>query len=57
MERKVHMAAGGAEALAQAQQVLPEVILLDRSETFQFSTDPYFVEKARDIAGVCMSPP
>lgn len=28
-----------------------------RSETFQISKDPYFVEKVRDIAGLYMSPP
>jgi transposase len=28
-----------------------------RSQTFQFSTDPYFIEKVRDIAGLYMSPP
>ena len=28
-----------------------------RSETFQISTDPYFIEKVRDIAGLYMSPP
>lgn len=28
-----------------------------RSETFQFSTDPYFIEKVRDIVGLYMSPP
>jgi len=28
-----------------------------RSETFQFSTDPYFIEKVRDIVGLYLSPP
>ena len=28
-----------------------------RHETFQISTDPYFIEKVRDIAGLYMSPP
>ena len=28
-----------------------------RSETFKLSNDPLFVEKVRDIAGLCMSPP
>jgi transposase len=28
-----------------------------RSETFQISKDPYFIEKVRDIVGLCMSPP
>lgn len=28
-----------------------------RSETFQFSKDPYFIEKVRDIVGLYMSPP
>ena len=28
-----------------------------RSETFQISKDPYFVEKVRDIVGLYMSPP
>ena len=28
-----------------------------RSETFQISKDPYFIEKVRDIAGLYMSPP
>jgi transposase len=28
-----------------------------RSETFKLSTDPYFVEKVRDVVGLYMSPP
>jgi transposase len=28
-----------------------------RSETFQLSNDPYFIEKVRDIVGLYMSPP
>lgn len=28
-----------------------------RSETFQLSTDPFFVEKVRDVVGLYMSPP
>ena len=28
-----------------------------RSETFQLSTDPHFVEKVRDVVGLYMSPP
>jgi hypothetical protein len=28
-----------------------------RAETFKLSTDPLFVEKVRDIAGLCLSPP
>src|SRR2546427_12449 len=28
-----------------------------RSETFQISKDPYFIEKVRDIVGLYMSPP
>jgi len=28
-----------------------------RSQTFQFSKDPYFIEKVRDIVGLYMSPP
>ena len=28
-----------------------------RSETFQFSTDPLFIEKVRDIVGLYLSPP
>ena len=28
-----------------------------RSETFKLSTDPYFIEKVRDIVGLYMSPP
>lgn len=28
-----------------------------RSETFQISTDPYFIEKVRDIVGLYMTPP
>jgi len=28
-----------------------------RTETFQFSADPYFIEKVRDIVGLYMSPP
>ncbi len=28
-----------------------------RSESFQFSADPYFIEKVRDIVGLYMSPP
>ena len=28
-----------------------------RSETFQLSTDPYFVEKVRDVVGLYLSPP
>jgi transposase len=28
-----------------------------RSETFQLSTDPYFIEKVRDVVGLYMSPP
>jgi transposase len=28
-----------------------------RADTFKLSTDPYFVEKVRDIAGVYLSPP
>ena len=27
------------------------------SETFKLSTDPYFVEKVRDVVGLYMSPP
>ena len=28
-----------------------------RSETFKLSTDPYFVDKVRDVVGLYMSPP
>lgn len=28
-----------------------------RSDTFQLSTDPHFVEKVRDVVGLCMAPP
>jgi len=28
-----------------------------RSETFQLSSDPYFIEKVRDVVGLYMSPP
>ena len=28
-----------------------------RSETFQLSTDPYFIEKVRDVVGLYMNPP
>jgi len=28
-----------------------------RSETFQISSDPYFIEKVRDVVGLYMSPP
>ena len=28
-----------------------------RADTFKFSTDPYFVEKVRDIVGLYLSPP
>ena len=28
-----------------------------RAETFKLSTDPHFVDKVRDIVGLCMSPP
>lgn len=27
------------------------------SESFTFSTDPLFIEKTRDVVGLCMSPP
>ena len=29
----------------------------DRSETFQLSTDPYFIEKVKDVVGLYMNPP
>lgn len=28
-----------------------------RTETFKLSTDPLFVEKVRDVVGLCMAPP
>ena len=28
-----------------------------RTETFQLSTDPYFIEKVKDVVGLYMSPP
>ena len=34
-----------------------ETIRPDRVENFKFSKDPQFVEKVRDIAGLCMNPP
>jgi transposase len=53
---------GMAEAVGLSQTAISRIwrafeLKPHRSETFKLSTDPYFVEKVRDIVGLYMSPP
>ena len=53
---------GMAEAVGLSQSAVVRIwnafgLKPHRSETFKLSTDPYFVEKVRDVVGLYMSPP
>ncbi len=53
---------GMAEAVGLSQTAISRVwrafgLKLHLSETFKLSTDPFFVEKVRDVVGLYMSPP
>ena len=51
-----------AQAVGSSQSAIVRVwnafgLKPHKAETFKLSTDPYFVEKVRDVAGLYMSPP
>jgi transposase len=53
---------GMAEAVGLSQSAIVRVwnafgLKPHKAETFKLSTDPYFVEKVRDVVGLYMSPP
>ena len=53
---------GMAEAAGMSQSAISRIwrafgVKPHRSETFKLSTDPYFVEKVRDVVGLYLSPP
>jgi transposase len=53
---------GMAQAVGLSQSAIVRVwnafgLKPHKSETFKLSTDPYFVEKVRDVVGLYMSPP
>jgi transposase len=53
---------GMAQAVGLSQSAIVRVwnafgLKPHKSETFKLSTDPYFVEKVRDVVGLSMSPP
>ncbi len=53
---------GMAEAVGLSQSAIVRIwdafgLKPHKSETFKLSTDPYFVEKVRDVVGLYMSPP
>jgi transposase len=53
---------GMAEAVGLSQSAIVRIwnafgLKPHQSETFKLSTDPYFVEKVRDVVGLYMSPP
>ena len=53
---------GMAQAVGLSQTAIVRVwnafgLKPHKSETFKLSTDPYFVEKVRDVVGLYMSPP
>jgi transposase len=53
---------GMAQAVGLSQSAISRIwrafaLKPHRTETFKLSTDPYFVEKVRDIVGLYMSPP
>jgi transposase len=53
---------GMAKAVGLSQRAIVRIwdafgLKRHKSETFKLSTDPYFVEKVRDVVGLYMSPP
>jgi hypothetical protein len=57
LEAKPADATNGSTGSIMAKALGVSTSTVHRTETFKLSTDPQFVEKVRDIIGLCLSPP